>query len=342
MVVYFYSTTCSACSKTFDYINRLMEDNPEMKLLKYNLYNSNNIELLKKYGKLYKVSVKKRGEIPAVFIGDQALIGEEQIVHDLDSIIANRDLNNSTLLLDGDSLRIKSSIKSGFAVFGAGLMNGFNPCSLSMFLFLLSLMMLEKNKILKIGLSFCFGKGIMFLLLGTIFYKVISLLDIGMVSFITKNLLIVLVVIFAVLNISDFFLAKKESYDKMVLQLPSKLKGMNHQIMRKTTTYINSKYLIVIMIALGMLLATGEFMCSGQIYLTSIIALIQGENDQLAIGYLFLYSVAFILPLIGLTLAIYYGKKVVVFSNLLIEKLPLIKVVNAMLFIIFGIYVVFH
>jgi cytochrome c biogenesis protein CcdA len=238
---------------------------------------------------------------------------------------------------------MKNDILNGLAVFGAGLLNGINPCSLSMFLFLLSLIMLDDKKIIKIGLSFSLGKFIMFFLLGTIFYKVLSDIDTGLLNFITKDLMLIFVIAFAVLNLVDYVMAKKERYDKMILQLPSELKKQNHNIMRRIAKHSSSKYLIVIMILLGMLLALGEFMCTGQIYLTSILVLIQGSRiEWIAVLYLIIYSFAFILPLLIMTVLIYYGKKVFTLSEGLLTKLPMIKVVSSILFILFGLYIVFR
>lgn len=339
--LYFYSTTCASCKTAVDFINQLKAKYPGVNAIGYNLYIPENITLLREYGKEYDLKSNQLGEIPVVFISGQALIGDKAILEGLELYINNYASAKPTTVLDPNKLIIKDDIIHGFAVFGAGLLNGFNPCSLSMFLFLLSLMMLDGKKILKIGLSFSLGKFVMFFLLGTIFYKLLSKANLDLLNFITKYLMLIFIVAFATLNLFDYVMAKREKYSRMVLQLPSGLKQFNHQVMRRIAQYSGSKYLIVIMILLGMLLAFGEFMCTGQIYLTSIIVLIQGNQiEWVAILYLIIYSFAFILPLLIITLLIYFGKKVFTLSEDLLEKLPLIKVISSVLFIILGIYIV--
>lgn len=342
-LIYFYSTTCASCKTAVDYMNQLKTKNPDLNIVGYNLYIPENITLLKAYGKKYGLKSDQLGEIPAAFIADQALIGDEAILTQLELLIHEYDGTKPTTVLNPNILMVENDIVNGLAVFGSGLLNGLNPCSLSMFLFLLSLMMLDEKKILKIGLSFSLGKFIMFLLLGTIFYKVLSNINADLLNFITKDLLIIFIIAFAVLNLNDYVMAKKEKYNRMILQLPSHLKHFNHNIMRRLAKYSTSKYFIVIMVLLGMLLAFGEFMCTGQIYLTSIIVLIQGSRiEWIAVLYLIIYSFAFIIPLLIMTLLVYYGKKVFNLSETLLVKLPIIKVVSSVLFLLFGLYIVFR
>lgn len=341
VLIYFYSTTCASCKTAVDFINLVKNRYPELEVVGYNLYIADNISLLKAYGRKYKVKPEEVGEIPAVFLSDTALVGDNEIVERLEQSIANYNSKKPTLILDVQKVVLEKNLINGLAVFGAGVLNGINPCSLSMFLFLLSLMLIDPRKIIKIGFSFCFGKFLMFFLLGTIFYQFISIVDISVIQFITKDLLIVMIVMFAILNMYDFMMAKREKYDKMLLQLPSWLKGYNQRLLKKSTKYMDRKIVVILMIMIGMVLAFGEFMCTGQIYLTSIIVLIQGGGmDWLAILYLLIYSVAFVIPLIILTLLISFGKKVFGVSEGLLVKLPMIKVISSILFILFGIYVV--
>jgi cytochrome c biogenesis protein CcdA/glutaredoxin-related protein len=342
-LIYFYSTTCASCITAVDYINQLKNKYPDMNVAEYNLYIPENITLLKAYGKKYGLTSDQLGEIPAAFISDEALIGDKAILAQLELLIKKYDPAKPTTVIDPNTLIMENDIVHGLAVFGAGLLNGINPCSLSMFLFLLSLMMLDDKKILKIGLSFSLGKFIMFFLLGTLFYKLLSSINIDLLNFITKDLMLIFIIAFAVLNLNDYVMARKEKYDKMILQLPSHLKQFNHKVMRRIAKYSMGKYLIVIMVLLGMLLAFGEFMCTGQIYLTSIIVLIQGSRiEWIAVLYLMIYSFAFIIPLLIMTLLIYYGKKVFTLSEGLLAKLPLIKVISSVLFILLGLYIVFR
>jgi cytochrome c biogenesis protein CcdA len=346
LVLYFYSSTCSACKNVEEHIYGLNEKYSDIKLMTYNLYNPENIKLLEAYGKKYNLEESELTVVPAVFIGKSALIGDEEILELLQDKISEYDFNKPTEILEpgsqGENSLEGSSMLQLASIFGAGLMNGFNPCSLSMFLFLLSITVVDRKKILKIGISFCLGKLIMFFLLGTVFYNAMEVLNINLINILGKVFLLLFVAAFALLNLRDSMEARKENYDKMVLQLPSKLKKVYHNLMRKTAKYIDSKYLIIAMLLLGMVLAFGEFLCTGQIYLTSIIVLVQSDNASLmSVIYLLVYSFAFIVPLLAITILMYFGKKTFNLSEVLLEKLPFIKIASSILFIIFGLYIVF-
>lgn len=347
ILIYFYSSTCASCKKAENFISDLNKNNSNITLISYNILDYENLKLLEEYEAKYNLAEKDLGNIPAIFISNTALIGDKEIISKLDDELKKYDLNNPTVIIDENNVEEKNSIENDrvvqfVTVLSAGIVNGINPCSLSMFLFLLSIMIVDRKKILKIGLSFCLGKFTMFFLLGTLFYKAISLIDINFINIVTKIFLAIFIIIFVFLNLNDFIEAKMEKYDKIILQLPGKLRKVYHTFMKKTVKYTSSKYLIVIMVFLGMFLALGEFLCTGQIYLTSIIFMIQSRSTGfISIMYLLLYSFAFVIPLIAMTLLVYSGKKVFNLSNLLLEKLPLIKVISALIFVVFGIYIIF-
>ena len=346
IIAYFYSSTCSACKSVEKLIYDLNEKHSDIKLMTYNLYDVENIKLLEAYGKKYKLKESDLTVVPAIFIGETALIGDKEILNLLQSKVMDYDFNKATANLEksgGDNSGLEgSSVLKLASIFGAGLMNGINPCSLSMFLFLFSIMVADRKKMLKIGLSFCLGKLIMFFLLGTVLYNTIAALNINLINTLGKVFLLIFVVTFALLNLRDFMEAKKENYDKMVLQLPSKVKKIYHNLMRKTEKYINSKYLVIVMLLLGMILAFGEFLCTGQIYLASILVLLQSDNANLiSVVYLLAYSFAFVVPLLAITILLYFGKKTFNLSEVLLEKLPFIKIASSILFILFGLYIVF-
>lgn len=341
-VIYFYSTTCASCRTVISYLHEMEEKYPFLNLTLYNLYEAENISLLKAYGKQYGVSTLKSGEIPAVFLSDTYLIGEEDILDNLEDSILNYNRGVPTFVLDRSSVRNQETTLKAMAIFGAGLLNGVNPCSLSMYLFLMSLLMTDKKRVLRMGLAFALGKLLMFVLMGTIFYQLAAVLDIGIVNQVTKTVIIVCVLLLAYFNLRDFFMAKEENYDKIVLKLPVRVKDMNHKFMRASANYMEKSYILIIMVLLGMVLAFGKFLCSGQIYLTSILLLIQENTLKVKpVFYLLLYSFAFVIPLIILTVLICLSGKVLRFSELLLNNLPAIKFISSILFITFGIYLVF-
>ena len=78
-------------------------------------------------------------------------------------------------------------------------------------------------------------------------------------------------------------------------------------------------------------------------YITTIVNVLH-DNSRLnltAFFYLLIYVAALILPVLVITLAVDKGRGVFVISEAVRKRLPLIKLVNAAIFLIFGIIFVF-
>ena len=84
----------------------------------------------------------------------------------------------------------------------------------------------------------------------------------------------------------------------------------------------------------GMIIGSTEFLCSGQIYLSSIVTIIQSESIMFskAIIYLGIYSAVCILPMILIVLLIDFGKKTFEISKIFVNKIMYIKLSYIVLF----------
>lgn len=339
--IYFYTPTCSSCQKLTSFFDDLQDKHKGFILIKYNITDLKNKSILDQYNKAYNVIEEDEGIVPIVFIKDTYLIGEKLIKQNLEKLILKNDgvetleIMDTTENHDSDLKRFMSLKTMG--VFFAGLINGINPCSMSMLLFYLSLIMVRKVNIMKIGLAFCTGKFFAYLLLGTVFFSLLSKLNFGWFQVGIKIIVLAVVVALIVLNLLDYFSAKSEKYNKIRVQLPTKFRKFNHRIIKKISGIANIKLIIVISFALGMLISLGEFLCSGQIYLTTIVTILQADRSLSfqAFSYLLIYDFAFIVPLLILTFVIYKGKGVFEVSETIREKLHWIKLVNIAIFTIF-------
>jgi hypothetical protein len=210
-----------------------------------------------------------------------------------------------------------------------------------MLLFFLSMLLAQNMNVLKMGLSFITGKLVIYCLLGTVLYSLLTRFDIPWFQTATKVILLVFVIVIAILNIRDFIAAKNENYGKIHLQLPVFLRQYNHKWIKKVTTVDNGKPLMLICFGLGALITMGEFLCTGQIYLATIIYVLHNSpvfNMQAAV-YFIAYGVAFIAPLLLLTILIHKGREVFELSEFFREKMHVVKLINTLVFLIFGIIV---
>ena len=342
---YFYSSTCDTCEKTEKFLRELEQKYPNLNIHKYNIYEVENYDLLVEYGKVYQLSEEKKGFTPSLFISDEVLIGAE-IEHKLEEKVKDYSEGPATTILNDaeqeSTLEGKNVWVQLAAAVGLGFVNGLSPCSLSIFLFLLSLLLVSKEQMMRCGMSFLAGKTVMFFLLGTILYNVMNSINMTAFSRWMNVAMIVFAVCFALLNLLDFFKARAEKYGDMNLQLPKKVKKMNYAMLKWGNQFSAAKWGAVILFGIGMIVSTGEFLCTGQIYLSSIVIMVQkGTDGMIPTLLLAVYSISFVLPLLILMIVVYFGKKVFGMSEAVLEKIPWIKLISAVLFVGMALYLIF-
>lgn len=342
--VYFYSPACVSCAGVSDFLDSFSKSHKNFELKSFDISDLRNKSLMDKYCEAYKVSSKDDGIVPVIFVRDRYFIDEESIRDNLESLIENPGAK--TLEIDGSVENHQKDLRryEGFRATGilmAGVVNGINPCSMSMLLFFLSLLTVKNIRILKIGFSFMAGKFLAYMLLGTIFFKFLSVLNSGALNVLMKVLLAIILLILIIMNIKDFFAARGERYERILLQLPEGFRRFNHRIIKIASGYSNRNIMLLISFLLGMIISSGEFLCTGQVYLATIITILQ-TYPQLSVQAfldLMVYNLGLILPLFILTLLVYKGKGVFEVSEVIRERLHVIKAINALIFIVFGVII---
>lgn len=341
IIIYFYSTTCSSCQRVKDLIETKETNNINISIKKYNISDLNNKSLLNEYNELYKVKEEDKGIVPVIFLHDKYFTGENNTKKYLNDEINRSNAPKTAIIKDNNpDFSNEKKIFSGFKIIGVfttGLINGLNPCSMSMLLFFLSLLIIKNVNVIKVGFAFISGKIIMYFLLGTILFSMLSKYEIGWLPYITKITIIIFTIILICLCIKDYISARNESYGKIILQLPVKLRKFNHSLIKRTSNISKQWLIILISFILGLIISCGEFLCTGQIYLATILTILHTDRGLYlqAILYLFVYVIAFVIPLIIIIIFVNKGREIFNISEILRERLHIIKLINAAVFIIF-------
>jgi cytochrome c biogenesis protein CcdA len=338
-IVYFYITVCKPCNEAQKAMEQINKETAAFhpNVLMHNIENTDNLKLLNRYYDYYKVPQKER-QLPCIFVGKTYLAGESSIQTGLRFAITQD--GSATPLLKATPLAEDPAPKyfGLIGTFFTGLLNGFNPCALSMLLFFISLLIAQKGNILRSGLAFCGGKFLMFLALGTILYQFLSAVNPAIYTSIVKVLLLMLVLLVTALNVSDFFATRKEHYGKVKMQLPLGLRKRLNIFVRNLLEGKTGRYVILISFITGAVVTVGEFLCTGQLYLAAIIFNIReyGSLNLYAFFALVIYDIGFVLPLLVLVLAIQRGRLIFELSETLRAKLPAIKLATAGIFLVYG------
>lgn len=292
----------------------------------------------------------RNNELPAVLIGREILGGENEIKANLEKVLRNYALDNSEMtdVLDiqvGDQSFIDETIKERFAsikalpILSAGFLDGINPCAFTVIIFLLSyLIYVGKNKkeILLAGIAFTLGVFITYMLIGFGLSRLLSSISIyGYIAEAIKYLTLILVFFLGTYNLYDFYLCRKGRQTDINLQLPKFLKRKIHDHIRSKE---RSSRLMIASLVLGFFVSTFELACTGQVYIPTIIYMLEISTEKIrAFGYLTLYNLAFITPLIVVFVAVYFGLSEDSVKRYMQKNIALVKLATALLFFGLGI-----
>lgn len=192
----------------------------------------------------------------------------------------------------------------------AGLADGVNPCVFSTLIFFISLLSVAKvggRKLVVAGTVYCLACFLAYLSLG---FGLLNFLKIfsgyrslqSWIDYLTAGILVFL----AVASFIDAWRYHRTAEAGSVrLQLPGKVKELIHRVMKAGLSY---RFLVPGIFTAGVLVTGLEAVCTGQVYVPVLIFLSRSpEGAGSAIFYLLLYNLMFILPLIAVFAAAYFG-----------------------------------
>jgi hypothetical protein len=300
--------------------------------------------LFNTYCEYYNVGEDKRF-VPIIFFGNTYFY-DEDIFNYFDSYLKNHPQEETPVLISpNNSIDTVSCEKMSIGVvFLAGLVNGINPCSISLFFFFISVVLSAGKGIRKASYAFLFGKFLCFFLLGTFLFNFLSIINFVAISIVVKFVIIGITIFLVLLNLYDFIMIRSDRIEKIKLQLPKKFIKINHTLIRIMTDKKAGTAIILLSLILGSLIASGEFLCTGQIYLSTIISILHYEDSfsWLAVFYLLIYASAFILPLIISLEIIVRGKTILSMSTMLVNRLDIIKLINIIVLIGFIVFYILY
>ncbi|MGD2201575.1 MAG: cytochrome c biogenesis protein [Candidatus Bathyarchaeota archaeon] len=171
----------------------------------------------------------------------------------------------------------------------SGLVDGFNPCAFSLLVFFISfLVSLKRSRrnILWMGLAYITGLFAVYIALGLGLLQAVSIFGVEHPFGILGAALLV---ILGALNLRDAF-----SYEESLLKFPKKAVPTVRRLM--------DKGVIPAALVLGGFVSMCEFACSGGVYVGILVLLSTSARFWEGLGYLFLYNVVFVSPLIAVLL----------------------------------------
>jgi hypothetical protein len=278
--------------------------------------------------------------VPTIFYTGGYLSGYEAIERGLNTILVS-GAARGFVYPDSGGAQAALAWRQLPAIILAGLLGGINPCSISMLLLLLSLLSSKSSRVLPLGLTYVASRMITYLALGIGLFSLGSLLNADSflsIADIIRIAVIVLSLLLCALNLADFVNARRENYGAIKVQLPAALRRFNHRLINKVAG-ADTRFLMVGIFLLGVAVSAGEFLCTGQIYVATILYLLRtgGGGRSVAFVSLLCYTAAASIPPVVLVIVCYKGKQALALSEFARQKMPLIKIANAVLFAAFAV-----
>ena len=340
--VIFVSPTCIHC-KHFEneYLPHLQDKYKDtVRFTLYDISKDNNNLRLKETAK----SFGKPPAYPTAIIGDTYLVGyPHEIKTYAESAI------EKALLLKQET-KIASPVQDTqaafskitfWAIIGAGLVDGINPCAFAVIVFFVSFLTVYKytrREIIVVGSSYCVAVFVAYVLIGLgLFQFLYAMKGFYWVIKTFYILTAALCLLFFALALYDFYIYRKTGKsEKTLLQLPQNLKILTHKIMH---FFLRDKHdsvwrLALAALAVGFCVSLVEAVCTGQVYLPTVVLIMQDPSFRLkAILYLLLYNLMFIVPLIVVFALAVAGYESKTFNDLLKRHLGSTKLLLCVVFL---------
>lgn len=216
----------------------------------------------------------------------------------------------------------------------AGLVGGLNPCALSMLLLFLSTLLRAGKKAGAYATAFLTSKLVCYLLIGTALLGLFQQLNPAWLLPASRIILTVLGGAMAALNLWDAWQARRGEYGQIRNQLPAGMRRGLHGFIERLEQAPARRFLPAVC-ALGALVAGGEFLCAGQLYLMSLLGALQsGAAFWRMAMMLLVYCAAFLLPSILLCVIVVRAGALMAASGFLAKHMAKVKLITAIAMIL--------
>jgi cytochrome c biogenesis protein CcdA/thiol-disulfide isomerase/thioredoxin len=342
-LAYFYQPGCHECAVAEQELRLVGKEYPQLVIERYS--SVDDAPLAEWLGEKYSVPEDKRLVAPAVFVGQDYLIGPELTYDSLSRVLAKYAQEGAPRVWEGweeERARAAARVEQRFRSFGlltvvgAGLIDGVNPCAFATLVFFISYLALTgrgKRQILATGIAFTAGVFATYLALGFGLYRLLSRLAVlSALGRAIYALTAVVCLAFAVLSLHDFLQARKGRLEDMRLRLPAQLRRRVNAAIRGVMQ--PGKAAAAAAVA-GVVVSSVELACTGQVYLPTLIFVAsRPELRASAAGALLLYNLAFILPLVVVFVVAGFGASSDRLRLLLSRHSATVKLLTAGLFLV--------
>ncbi|MFA5357430.1 MAG: cytochrome c biogenesis CcdA family protein [archaeon] len=298
---FFYGNGCVHCAKVEPFLSSLESKYSWLRVEKFEIYgNKSNASLFNDYFDAFGVPSNERG-VPVVFFGNDYFVGDSKIMNDFESRLLS-DKNTSCPNIEsiiashaGGSSNDIGTL-SLMTIIGAAIVDSINPCAIAVLLILFGALVASggKKRALKAGIAFTISIYISYFLFGL---GLFSAIQISGVSYLFYKLVGALAILVGLANIKDYFWYGGGGF---VMEIPRSWRPTLKKMLGTVTSPFGA-------FVMGFAVCLFELPCTGGPYIFILGLLAERATFLSAIPILLLYNMFFVLPLIAITLLLYFG-----------------------------------
>lgn len=315
-VLFFYKPGCKDCERIRDML-RVISEAQALDVREHNIERSEGAEINQTLCARFKVEPQLQQVTPAVFTQAGALVKTQVTFNALQRLIektSEQPVDSTWSLVDetarasagGEIAQRFTNFSIGWVVL-AGLLDGINPCAFATIIFFLSYLRVARRsprEILLVGLAFITAVFVAYFAVGLGLSHLVARLEaFAWVRTWLNRVLALVALVLAWLSFRDGLKALRGKAGESTLQLPEFLKTRIRSVIR---VQAKSAHFIIAAFASGVIISLLELACTGQVYLPTIVYMMK-QGSLTAAGYLLLYNVAFVLPLIVIFVLAWLG-----------------------------------
>tara|TARA_Y100000310_G_scaffold294185_1_gene324447 strand:+ start:539 stop:1615 length:1077 start_codon:yes stop_codon:yes gene_type:complete len=304
-IVYFHGDGCPHCA---DFEEFLVSD-----LTSYNInpigfevyHNDSNrelaVQMASEYGETF------RG-VPMIFVGESVFIGfsskiGSEIQNAIDQCIIDDCCDSPLAAIKKCSvIQEKKEQLTLFSVIALGVADSINPCAIAVLTMALIALLIKnpkkKRKVLYGGLAFSSAVFITYMVYGLVIIQFFKGLDVyfSSISIYVRIIFALLAILIGILNFKDAIRYKPGSF---ATEMPIKIRPLVKKLLNNITSS-SGAFVIGIFVTLFLLPCTiGPYLVVGNI--------LSGIDWIKSFPWLILYNLVFILPMLVVTLLVYFG-----------------------------------
>ena len=314
------------------------------------LADKGSLELMDALEKRFFITESSPQEL---FLPDTYLLGASAIMESGEKIIRERLAHPELWKTPSPEVEtgdFDTVLKKRFAHFtflgilAAGLVDGVNPCAIATMIFLISFLAsrsYRRSEIITIGLVYTGAVYLTYLLIGLGAFQALTLLhQYSVLSSVIRWSAVALAAGVGLISFWDAGRYRRSGRTEDIsLQLPKAIKPRLHRLI---SGHLRGRHLAAGALVTGFLVTLLEAVCTGQVYLPTILLMTQSTGLRLR-GWLYLlfYNLLFILPLLIVMVLAYGGLTWERLARVTRSHLVLLKVLLGVVMVGLAVFLIF-